>query len=201
MSAPSPHPRRRDPRGHRHQRSDLLPVRQVLGRLPDGRRDPTCAPHDIMRLAMHDRREQPLDDDSIWLCLTCETCTARCPNGCDPARVIDALREIAQPRRAAPQPRTIRAFHEPFLEQIRTQRPPVRGRSGHAVQAAQRRPAAGRRHRARHARAAASCSLRAERIAGVDEVKRIFDAKCGGDARDARSDASARCEPPRMTRR
>jgi heterodisulfide reductase subunit C2 len=76
-------------------------------------------PHAVMRLAMQDRRADVLADQSIWLCLTCETCTARCPNGCDPARVIDALREIAAESGVSPQQRNIRAFHRSFLEQVR----------------------------------------------------------------------------------
>lgn len=72
-------------------------------------------PHDVMRLINTDREAELLASDSIWLCLTCETCTARCPNGCDPARAIDALREMAA-RRA---PRPIDAFHRSFLDQIK----------------------------------------------------------------------------------
>lgn len=77
-------------------------------------------PHDILRLIQQDRKQQLLADEAIWLCLTCETCTARCPNEVDPARVIDALREISlgDPEAAAA-PRKIRAFHESFLKQIR----------------------------------------------------------------------------------
>jgi heterodisulfide reductase subunit C len=76
-------------------------------------------PHDLMRLTQNDERARLFGDESIWLCLTCETCTARCPNECDSARVIDALRELAlrhDPERA---PREIRAFHQAFLDQIR----------------------------------------------------------------------------------
>lgn len=76
-------------------------------------------PHDIMRLAQRDRREELLDDESLWLCLTCETCSARCPNSCDPARVIDTLREMAAAAGRGPQQRSIRAFHHAFLEQVR----------------------------------------------------------------------------------
>ncbi len=68
-------------------------------------------------------------DESIWLCLTCETCSARCPNACDPARVIDALREMSLDAGVADLPRTIGAFHKAFLEQIRSQRPPARVRA------------------------------------------------------------------------
>ena len=76
-------------------------------------------PHNVMRLAMNDRRESLLDDESIWLCLTCETCSERCPNGCDPARIIDAVREMAAAGGHGPQQRNIRAFHDSFLAQIR----------------------------------------------------------------------------------
>jgi heterodisulfide reductase subunit C len=75
-------------------------------------------PHNVMRLAMNDRRNELLNDESIWLCLTCETCSERCPNGCDPARIIDAVREIAAAGGYGPQQRNIRAFHDSFLGQI-----------------------------------------------------------------------------------
>ena len=72
-------------------------------------------PHDVMRLIGGDRRETLMRGESIWLCLTCETCTARCPNGCDPARMIDALREMSIARA----PRAIGAFHRSFLDQVK----------------------------------------------------------------------------------
>ncbi len=75
-------------------------------------------PHDVMRLVQRDDR-RVLADDSIWLCLTCETCSSRCPNECDPARVTDALREIALREEPDRVPRAIGAFHRSFLEQIR----------------------------------------------------------------------------------
>jgi len=75
-------------------------------------------PHDVMRLVGLDRREALLASESIWLCLTCESCAARCPNGCDPARTIDALREMAVAR-GGELPRNIAAFHRSFLDQIR----------------------------------------------------------------------------------
>ena len=76
-------------------------------------------PHDVMRLVNTGQRERLLDDESIWLCLTCETCSARCPNGCDPARTIDALREMAMAEDPGSVPRRIGAFHRSFLDQIR----------------------------------------------------------------------------------
>jgi heterodisulfide reductase subunit C2 len=72
-------------------------------------------PHDVMRLVAADREERLASAEALWLCLTCEACTSRCPNGCDPARVIDALRE----RHGESAPRRIAAFHRSFLDQIR----------------------------------------------------------------------------------
>ena len=76
-------------------------------------------PHDVMRLVNLDQRERLLTNESIWLCLTCETCTERCPNGCDPARTIDALREMALEASPGSAPRPVLAFHRSFLDQIR----------------------------------------------------------------------------------
>jgi heterodisulfide reductase subunit C len=76
--------------------------------------------HEIIRLLQLDIRERLLSAESIWMCLTCETCTTRCPNQFDPAAVIDALREIALKAFPDGVPRRIAAFNSAFLDQIRT---------------------------------------------------------------------------------
>ncbi len=76
-------------------------------------------PHAMIRLIQLDRRDRLMRDESKWLCLTCETCTSRCPNEIDPARLIDGLREIAFRDHREKTPARIRAFHESFLNQIR----------------------------------------------------------------------------------
>ena len=134
-------------------------------------------PHNLMRLVIQDRREKALADPSIWLCLTCETCSARCPNACDPARVIDALREMSIEAGVADLPRTIGAFHKTFLEQIRNNgRLHEMGlvmayklRSGELMNDVTNAPGMLSRGK---------LSLRPERIDGVDEIRRIFQ-KCG----------------------
>jgi heterodisulfide reductase subunit C len=63
--------------------------------------------------------ERLLADVSLWYCLSCETCSARCPQQVEPARLLDALRELALEADKGAPPRNIRAFHEAFLEQIR----------------------------------------------------------------------------------
>jgi heterodisulfide reductase subunit C len=134
-------------------------------------------PHSVMRLVVQDRREAALADESIWLCLTCETCSARCPNACDPARVIDAVREMSIEAGVADMPRNVAAFHRAFLEQIRTNgRLHEMGmvmeyklRSGDLMSDVTNAPGMLSRGK---------LSFRAERIEGVAEIKRIFE-KCG----------------------
>lgn len=80
-------------------------------------------PHQMLRLLQVDlpgHAERLLSDESPWLCLTCETCSSRCPNDVDPARQIDAVREIALGRDPSSAPRRIRAMHAAFLDQIHT---------------------------------------------------------------------------------
>jgi heterodisulfide reductase subunit C2 len=76
-------------------------------------------PHDVMRLVTLDRLSRLVGDDSIWLCLTCETCSARCPNGCDPARVVEAVRELVVKAAPGSVPTRVAAFHRAFLDQVR----------------------------------------------------------------------------------
>ncbi|MBM3146878.1 MAG: 4Fe-4S dicluster domain-containing protein [Actinobacteria bacterium] len=132
-------------------------------------------PHDLMRLVARDQRTAALDNAAIWLCVTCETCTARCPNGCDPAGVIDSLRELSLKEFPQASPLRIRAFHHAFLSQIETNGRlyelglvvQYKLRSGSLMQDAT--AAAGMLARGK-------LRARARPIAGVREVRRIFAA-------------------------
>jgi heterodisulfide reductase subunit C len=134
-------------------------------------------PHQVMRRVVYGPREKALRDESIWLCLTCETCSARCPNGSDPAGVIDALREIGLDSGNAVMPRTINAFHKSFLEQIRANGRlhevglvvGYKLRSGALMSDVTNTPGLLSRGK---------LGIMPDKIKGVAEVKRIFD-KCG----------------------
>ena len=76
--------------------------------------------HEIIRLLQIGRDDRLFASEAIWMCLTCETCTTRCPNEFDPAAGIDALREIALRKAPGGIPSRISAFHSAFLDQIRT---------------------------------------------------------------------------------
>jgi heterodisulfide reductase subunit B len=64
------------------------------------------------------REDEVLNCKSIWLCQACETCTARCPQGLDLARIMDGLKMIAQRRGVQPKVPEIALFNEVFLRNI-----------------------------------------------------------------------------------
>lgn len=50
-------------------------------------------PNQAIRLAQLGLAEV-LDFNTIWVCASCLTCTARCPRGVDLTRVMEALRQV-----------------------------------------------------------------------------------------------------------
>ncbi len=64
--------------------------------------------------------DQVLRSLSIWLCLTCEMCVARCPQEVDLPRIMDALRQESRRRGVVHAgARDILAFHRSFLDSVR----------------------------------------------------------------------------------
>lgn len=64
--------------------------------------------------------EAILRSHTIWLCLSCETCYARCPQEIDIPVMMDYLRgESMRKRMTNPKARDIISFHKSFLDSIR----------------------------------------------------------------------------------
>jgi heterodisulfide reductase subunit C len=64
--------------------------------------------------------EKVLRSFSIWVCLTCEMCFARCPMSIDIPKMMDFLREKSlNEKKANPKAKEIVAFHKSFLDSIR----------------------------------------------------------------------------------
>ena len=51
-------------------------------------------PHQIIRSVVLNQKEKALSSKTIWICASCETCTTRCPNEIDIAKVMDVVRQI-----------------------------------------------------------------------------------------------------------
>ena len=77
-------------------------------------------PSEIMRQLHLGAGDELLASDLVWMCASCETCSARCPMGIDVAAVIDALRKLALARGASPQKGNVPLFNRAFLKTVET---------------------------------------------------------------------------------
>jgi heterodisulfide reductase subunit C len=76
-------------------------------------------PAEILRRLHLDAGRELLDSDLIWMCVSCETCSARCPMGIDVAAVMDALRKLAKEMKAARPQGNVPLFNTAFLQTVR----------------------------------------------------------------------------------
>ena len=60
-----------------------------------------------------------LGSKTIWLCAACETCTTRCPQEVDIAKIMDGAKVLAVRAGVRPAVPAVRAFHRAALANIR----------------------------------------------------------------------------------
>lgn len=72
----------------------------------------------IMRAVQLGLKKEALANASLWLCLSCSTCSARCPNNIDVAHVMETLREMAR-ESGLIKARPIEMFWKAFLDTVR----------------------------------------------------------------------------------
>lgn len=77
-------------------------------------------PSEIIRRLQLGAGDELLQTNLIWLCLSCETCFARCPNKINFAAIIDALRSIALERGVARPKGNVPLFNRLFLNTVKT---------------------------------------------------------------------------------
>lgn len=77
------------------------------------------APHELFRLIQLGNRAAVLGSNTFWYCVSCYTCSIRCPNEIDIARVMDSLRELALEEGYPPALPQARDFHRTFLDCVR----------------------------------------------------------------------------------
>jgi heterodisulfide reductase subunit C len=77
-------------------------------------------PSQVMRLLQLGRPERVLRSQAIWQCVSCQTCSTRCPKSADPAGVIDYVRERALAEDSiSPAQQPIVIFQKAFLNNVR----------------------------------------------------------------------------------
>ena len=69
-----------------------------------------------IRLGMDD---VVLNSKTMWLCAACETCTTRCPQDVDIAKVMDAAKILAVKKGIEPKLKDVRSFHKAVLANLK----------------------------------------------------------------------------------
>ncbi len=76
------------------------------------------APNQVMRAAQLGQDEMALNAKTPWLCAGCQTCTTRCPQGLDVARVMDFMAHEALARGLPPRVPEAALFNKVFLRNV-----------------------------------------------------------------------------------
>ena len=76
------------------------------------------APSEILRRLHLGAGNELLESDLVWMCVSCETCFARCPMGIDIPSAIDALRAMAVERKASTPEGNMPLFNRAFLKTV-----------------------------------------------------------------------------------
>ncbi len=78
------------------------------------------APNQVVRALQLGKFEKAIASDAIWACVSCQTCSTRCPQSVDCAGIMDALREVSlRSGLASPAQKTVVAFQQAFLNNLR----------------------------------------------------------------------------------
>ncbi|MBL7208790.1 MAG: 4Fe-4S dicluster domain-containing protein [Dehalococcoidia bacterium] len=76
-------------------------------------------PRKIIAMVRSDLRDDVLSSSSIWYCVSCHLCTARCPRDIKPADIMHALESLAIKEGYKPPSRTP-AMYRSFVDSIRS---------------------------------------------------------------------------------
>lgn len=81
--------------------------------------DMDLLPHQLVRYAVLGDVAPIVASRSLWLCLTCHTCGARCPNGIDVPALLDPIRHQILRGKIKTQEPAVPIFHTSFMKNIR----------------------------------------------------------------------------------
>src|SRR5512136_732543 len=77
-------------------------------------------PNQVLRHIQYGHRESVLGSKTIWICASCYTCSVRCPNNIDIAKIMDTLRGLAIRSGVELGEKDIPLFHSVFLDTIKS---------------------------------------------------------------------------------
>lgn len=75
--------------------------------------------NEMMRAIQLGLRDEVLSSDTMWWCVSCETCSTRCPQGIEIVDVMDVLREMAFKEDYLIPVESMETFHKVFLRSVK----------------------------------------------------------------------------------
>jgi heterodisulfide reductase subunit C len=76
-------------------------------------------PTELMRYVQLGMADEAMKKNTAWLCVSCQTCTARCPQDIDIAKVVDAIKIIADERKVKADAGNVRLFNRIWMTMLR----------------------------------------------------------------------------------
>jgi heterodisulfide reductase subunit C len=76
-------------------------------------------PNQVLRLIQINDQEALFRCSTIWICASCQTCSVRCPEEIDIAKIMDSLRKLALEGKVPLGEEKVVKFDEIFLDSIR----------------------------------------------------------------------------------
>lgn len=72
-------------------------------------------PRQVFRALQLGLVDEVLKSSTIWVCVQCQICSARCPLEIDIAKVMESLRRLAYAQGKSPAQKELQLFHHHFL--------------------------------------------------------------------------------------
>jgi heterodisulfide reductase subunit C len=77
-------------------------------------------PNQLIRLLQLEQGEKAMQAEAAWVCVSCQTCSARCPKSVDCAAIMDGLRQLSlESGMSSPAQKRTVIFQQAFLDTIR----------------------------------------------------------------------------------
>ena len=89
--------------------------RRCAAGCPVGQENDHATPDRLIRAIVVGDREQALNHELVWKCVSCYTCGTRCPNNIHTVKITETLKQMAKEAGVSPSAPKVAAFHEAFV--------------------------------------------------------------------------------------
>ena len=90
--------------------------RRCAAGCPVGEETGYVTPDRLIRMITLGDREDALNNELVWKCVSCYTCGTRCPNDIQTARITETLKKMAKEEHIVPLRPEVAHFHDSFVK-------------------------------------------------------------------------------------